>query len=50
MGEVGRTSRLLSPVYGGAWTFAALESGGETAPGQMTIKEMRTVYELLRLN
>src|SRR5690606_7274388 len=40
MGELGKTSRLLSPVFGGFFTFAALEQGNETAPGQMTVHEM----------
>ncbi len=47
MGAVGRVSRLLSPVFGGFLTFAALEHGGETAFGQMTIREMREAYRLL---
>ena len=37
MGDYGKISRLLSPLFGCFFTFAALESGGETAPGQMTI-------------
>jgi 3-dehydroquinate dehydratase type I len=49
MGELGKTSRLLSPVFGGFFTFASLEQGSETAPGQMTIAEMRTVYSHLGL-
>ena len=49
MGELGKTSRLLSPVFGGFFTFASLEQGSETAHGQMTIEEMRTVYSLLGL-
>jgi 3-dehydroquinate dehydratase type I len=49
MGGVGKTSRLLSPVFGGFFTFASLIQGSETAPGQMTIEEMRTVYSLLGL-
>jgi 3-dehydroquinate dehydratase type I len=49
MGELGKTSRLLSPVFGGVFTFASLERGGETAPGQMTLHEMRAAYELLGL-
>jgi 3-dehydroquinate dehydratase type I len=48
MGEQGRISRLLSPVFGAFFTFAALEEGSETAPGQISIKEMRTAYSLLR--
>jgi len=49
MGELGKVSRLLSPLFGGFFTFASLERGSETSPGQMTIQEMRTAYELLRL-
>jgi 3-dehydroquinate dehydratase type I len=49
MGELGRVSRLLSPVFGGFFTFASLRRGGETAAGQMTIQEMRSAYEILGL-
>ena len=47
MGELGKISRLLSPLFGGFFTFASLERGSETASGQMTIQEMRAAYELL---
>lgn len=47
MGELGKISRLLSPLFGGFFTFASLEKGGETASGQMTIQEMKTAYKLL---
>jgi 3-dehydroquinate dehydratase type I len=47
MGELGKVSRLLSPLFGGFFTFASLESGSETASGQMTIQEMKASYELL---
>ena len=49
MGNYGKISRLLSPLFGCFFTFAALENGKETAPGQMTIQEMRTAYKLLGL-
>ncbi len=49
MGEMGKVSRLLSPFFGGYFTFASLEQGSETAAGQMTIQEMRSAYELLGL-
>jgi 3-dehydroquinate dehydratase type I len=48
MGEYGRISRLLSPVFGAFFTFAALTQGSETAPGQISINEMKTAYSLLR--
>jgi 3-dehydroquinate dehydratase type I len=47
MGEIGKVSRLLSPLFGGFFTFASLERGSETASGQMTIQEMKATYELL---
>lgn len=49
MGELGKVSRLLSPLFGGYFTFASLERGNETAAGQMTIQDMRAAYELLGL-
>jgi 3-dehydroquinate dehydratase type I len=47
MGELGKVSRLLSPLFGGFFTFASLKRGSETASGQMTIQEMKAAYELL---
>jgi len=47
MGEHGKVSRLLSPLFGAYFTFASLEHGNETASGQMTIGEMHAVYDLL---
>jgi len=47
MGEQGKISRLLSPVFGAFFTFASLENGCETAAGQMSIDEMRSAYSLL---
>jgi 3-dehydroquinate dehydratase type I len=47
MGEFGKVSRLLSPLFGGFFTFASLERGSETASGQMTIQEMKAAYEIL---
>jgi 3-dehydroquinate dehydratase type I len=46
MGEKGKVSRLLSPMFGAYFTFASLE-GDSTAPGQMSIAEMRNAYALL---
>ena len=47
MGEQGKISRLLSPVFGAFFTFASLEQGSETAVGQMSVSEMRVAYGLL---
>jgi 3-dehydroquinate dehydratase len=47
MGEQGKVSRLLSPMFGAFFTFASLEQGSETAAGQMSIKEMKAAYSIL---
>jgi 3-dehydroquinate dehydratase type I len=47
MGEHGRISRILSPLFGAFFTFASLGEGSATASGQMSINEMRTAYTLL---
>jgi 3-dehydroquinate dehydratase type I len=47
MGEYGKISRLLSPMFGAFFTFASLEQGNETAPGQISIGEMHTAYDIL---
>ena len=49
MGELGKVSRLLSPMFGAFFTFASLKQGNETAAGQMTIQEMKNAYNLLEL-
>jgi len=49
MGELGRVSRLLSPMFGAYFTFASLGRGNKTAAGQMTIREMKRIYGLLGL-
>lgn len=47
MGQTGVWSRLLAPFYGAHFTYASLERGLETAPGQSTIAELRRIYEML---
>lgn len=47
MGPLGTPSRLLSPLLGADFTFASLEKGAETAPGQLTVKEMRKIYHTM---
>jgi 3-dehydroquinate dehydratase type I len=47
MGELGKVSRLLSPLFGSFFTFASLERGSETAPGQIAIQDMRVAYGIL---
>lgn len=47
MGNLGKPSRLLSPLFGGFFTIASLGRGEETAPGQLTIQEMRVACQVL---
>jgi 3-dehydroquinate dehydratase type I len=47
MGENGKVSRLLSPLFGAFFTFASLDKGSETASGQMSIQDIRASYSLL---
>lgn len=47
MGEVGRMSRLFAPLLGAAWTYASLSRERVSAPGQLTIGEMRAIWERL---
>ena len=47
MGELGKMSRLISPLFGGYLTYASVEKDKESAPGQLTITEMRKFYEIV---
>jgi 3-dehydroquinate dehydratase type I len=47
MGDLGVTSRFLSPVFGAFFTFASIDEKRKTAKGQLTIEEIRKAYQLL---
>tara|TARA_B100001079_G_scaffold270443_1_gene284813 strand:- start:4236 stop:5705 length:1470 start_codon:yes stop_codon:yes gene_type:complete len=46
MGERGEISRILSPLLGGFLTFGSLETGKESAPGQITAVKLRDIYRV----
>ena len=46
MGEKGEVSRILSPLLGGFLTFGSLETGKETAPGQITGSKLKDIYRV----
>lgn len=46
MGEQGIISRVLGVRAGSVFTFASLGHGEETAPGQVTAQELRSVYRI----
>jgi len=46
MGEQGVISRVLGVRAGSVFTFASAGAGQETAPGQITAQELRSVYRI----
>ncbi|OGO24146.1 MAG: type I 3-dehydroquinate dehydratase [Chloroflexi bacterium RBG_16_51_9] len=48
MGQEGQLSRVLSPLAGADFTYAAIEVGKESAPGQITVKEMTQIYGMMK--
>lgn len=47
MGETGKISRVMAPFFGSFMTFASLEKGNESAPGQFRINEMSEMLRIL---
>jgi len=47
MGRKGKISRVMAPFFGSFLTFASLETGAESAPGQMTVHDMKKIFEVL---
>ncbi len=50
MGEAGLISRVLTKKFGGFLSFAALETDGGTAPGQISIADMKRLYRWDAIN
>lgn len=50
MGEAGKWTRILGPAHGAFLTFASLDTGKETAGGQITAKDMLEVYRVRELD
>ncbi len=48
MGEKGKVSRLFSPFLGAAWTYASLNKSRASAPGQLTVRELKGIWEKVR--
>ncbi len=47
MGPLGFASRVLCPLVGGDFTYASIEPGKESASGQITVRELRKIYEMV---
>lgn len=50
MGLRGQISRILAPKYGSRITFASLKEGKESASGQISIEEMKDIYNINLIN
>ena len=50
MGPLGTTSRVLCPLVGGDFTYASIEKGKESAPGQITVAELAKIYEMIEVH
>ena len=49
MGETGFPSRILSPTFGGIYTYAAPLTSEGTASGQVCAKQLRNLYRIEKL-
>jgi 3-dehydroquinate dehydratase type I len=49
MGEKGKISRVFSPFLGAAWTYASLNRSKASAPGQLTVGEMKEIWKMIGL-
>jgi len=47
MGQLGMISRLSGNLTGSVMTFGALTSEKASAPGQITVKELKSIIKLL---
>lgn len=47
MGPLGSVSRTLCPLVGGDFTYASIEKGRESAPGQLMAKDLRKIYQMV---
>ena len=48
MGEKGKISRIFSPFFGAAWTYASIDRTRVSAPGQITVRELKDTWEKMR--
>ena len=48
MGPLGLISRILCPLVGGYFTYASLGEGKESAPGQLTVDQLKRIYRMMK--
>jgi len=44
---LGLVSRVLCPLIGGDFTYASIEEGRESAPGQITVRQLSKLYGMV---
>jgi 3-dehydroquinate dehydratase type I len=47
MGKPGKISRVMAPLLGSVFSYAPLEPEGASAPGQLTIHQMKAIYRIM---
>ena len=50
MGEAGKWTRILALAHGALMSYAAIEDRQETAPGQISVKDLIDVYRVKELD
>lgn len=50
MGEFGKWTRILGLAHGAFMTYAAIDAGQETAPGQVSAKDLIEIYRAKELD
>ncbi len=48
MGSAGRVSRIMAPLLGSAIAYASLDREEASAPGQLTIQELREITRIMQ--
>ena len=48
MGEKGKLTRIIAPFLGSPFTYVSLDYGKETADGQLDIKKLKNILEILQ--
>lgn len=49
MGEAGKWTRIMGPAFGAPLTYGSLDTGKETAPGQITARDLIEIYRVKEL-
>jgi 3-dehydroquinate dehydratase / shikimate dehydrogenase len=50
MGEAGKWTRILGLAHGAPLTYASLDEGGKTAPGQISASDLRDAFRVKELD